>query len=449
MGWIRRNFNESGFSGLINNTSFVRLFSGRVITDTGDSLYFIGTMWLVWELTGSAFYTGLATALVRAPDLLSVFVGPLVDRWQLRRLLLSTQLINGIGVLIVPIAAVMDRLSVWLVLLLIPLLYFVNGFVYPAQNAALPQIVAKDELTRANSLFSTSIRTVDMVANAVAGVLLAAIGAVALFVINSFTFAIAAILFVDVTVPKTTRDNNADAKTDGGESDGSNDGYITEFRDGISYVRGSTLPAMLFGMMVNNFAATAMTAILPIFADSFAGPTVYGLLVAAMGAGSLVGAGGAFLVDDYPIGWVAIASNVCSGALLLVAVAAPGVWPTGAVLFMVAVPIGTFNVLFFSMVQSALDDAFLGRVTSLMRTVLSGIAPAGGLLGGAIASVVGSVMALYGVGGMIAAIGVYYILHPQLRSLPSVAEADEAVLGISSATNTPENVGTGSGYSSE
>lgn len=448
MGWIRRSFNESDFSGLVTNMSFVRLFSGRVITDAGDSLYFIGTMWLVWELTGSAFYTGLATAFVRMPDLLSVFIGPLVDRWRLRRLLLSTQLINGIGVLVVPIAAVMGHLSVWLVLLLIPMLYFVNGFVYPAQNAALPQIVESDELTRANSLFSTSVRTVDMVANAVAGVLLAVIGAVALFVVNSVTFAIAALLFVGVTVPKTTRNDTADTETQE-ERDGNDDGYVAELRDGISYVRGSVLPAMLFGMMVNNFAATALTAILPIFADSLAGPTVYGLLVAAMGAGSLVGAGGAFLVEDHPIGWVAIASNVFSGSLLVAAVAAHGVWTTGAVLFMVAVPIGTFNVLFFSMVQSAVEDAFLGRVTSLMRTFLSGIAPVGGVLGGAIASVVGSAMALYGVGGMIALIGVYYFLHPQLRSLPSVAETDEAALGVRSAENRLENIGTDSGDGSE
>lgn len=439
MGWVRRHFIGSGFSGLVTNMSFVRLFSGRVITDAGDSLYFIGTMWLVWELTGSAFYTGLATALVRIPDLLSVFVGPLVDRWRLRRLLLSTQLINGIGVLVVPIAAVMGHLSVWLVLLLIPMLYFVNGFVYPAQNAALPQIVESDELTRANSLFSTSVRTVDMVANAVAGVLLAVIGAVALFVVNSVTFAIAALLFVGVTVPKTSRNDTADTETEE-ERDRNDDGYLAEFREGITYVRGSVLPAMLFGMMVNNFAATALTAILPIFADSIAGPTVYGLLVGAMGAGSLVGAGGAFLVDEYPIGWVAIASNVCSGSLLLAAVAAPGVWLTGAVLFMVAVPTGTFNVLFFSMVQSAVNDAFLGRVTSLMRTVLSEIAPVGGVLGGAIASVVGSAVALYVVGGMIALIGVYYLLHPQLRSLPSVAVADETALGVRSAATAPENI---------
>ncbi|RRJ28574.1 MFS transporter [Halocatena pleomorpha] len=429
MGWVRRRFSESGFSGLATNTNFLRLFSGRVITDAGGSLYFIGTMWLVGELTGSAFYTGLATALVRAPDLLSVFIGPLVDRWRLRRLLLSTQLINGIGVLVVPIAAVVDRLSVWLVFALIPMLYFVNGFVYPAQNAALPRIVESDELTRANSLFSMSVRTVDMVANAVAGVLIAVIGAVSLFVINSITFAVAALLFVGVTVPETARNTTADTETEEGEN-ANDDGYISEFRKGIDYVRGSILQAMLVGMMVSNSAATALTALLPIVADSLAGPTAYGLLVAAMGAGSLVGTGGAFLVAGYPIGWVAIASHACSGALLLTAAATPGVWPTGAVLFMAAVPIGTFNVLFFSMVQSALDDAFLGRVTALMRTVLSGIAPVGGVLGGAIAGVVGSTMALYGVGGLTVAIGVYYLLHPQLRSLPAVAATDEGVLGV-------------------
>jgi MFS family permease len=442
MGWIRRKFNESGFSSLLNNASFLRLFSGRVITDAGDSMYFIGTMWLVWKLTGSAFYTGLATALVRIPDLLNIFVGPLVDRWQLRRLLLSTQLINGIGVLVVPIAAIMGHLSVWLILLLIPILYFVNGFVYPAQNAALPQIVEEEELTRANSLFSTTIRSVDMVANAVAGVIIAAVGGVALFVIDSLTFAIAAVLFVGVTI-QTAQDSSSGSETEDDETNVDSERYVAELHEGISYVRGSALPAALFGMMIGNFAMTAMTAILPVFADSLAGSTVYGLLVAAIGAGSLIGSSGAFLIEDYPIGWVMIMSYFSSGSLLIAAVAAPGVWATGALFLMAAIPINIINVLFFSMVQSALDDTFLGRVTSLMRSVLSGIAPAGGLLGGAVAGVAGSVTTLYSVGSIMAVIGAYYLLHPRLRSLPSVAETNEAVLGIRSATSkTRESVGT-------
>lgn len=452
MKWTFRSLSETGFGNLVRNTTFLRLFSGRVITDAGDTFYFIGTMWLVWELTGSPFYTGIAAALVRVPDLLSIFIGPLVDRWQLHRILLSTQVINGVGVLVIPIAAVTGHLSVWLLLALIPMLYFINEFVYPAQNAALPQIVEEDELTRANSLFSTSIRTVDMTANAVAGALIAVVGAVALFVINSVTFAIAAVLFVGVTVPKATdRDDNTDTKIEEENGKDPNDeGYMAELREGVNYVRGSALLAMVFGVMVYNFAAVAMTAILPSFADSLAGPAVYGLLVAATGAGSLVGAGGAFLVEEYPIGWVAILANFVSGLMLLAAVAVSSVWATGVLLFTVAIPTSAFNVLFFSMVQSVVDDTFLGRVSSLMRTFLSGMAPVGALVGGAIAGVVGSATALYGVGGIIAIIGLYFLFHPRLRSLPPITESDEAALGLRSATDdTPENIRTGSGYSSE
>lgn len=421
---------NSDFSGLFKNGVFMRLFFGRVVTDVGDSLYFIGSMWIVLELTGSPFYTGVATALMRIPDILTVFIGPLVDRWRLRRILLSTQLINGVAVLLVPLAALTGHLSVWLVLFLIPLLKFINGFVYPAQNAALPRLVEEDELTRANSLFSTSLRTVDMIANAVAGALIAIIGAVALFVVNSVTFAVAAIMFVGVTVPKTNRKDDAEIEDATDDGDADEGGYLVELREGIDYVRGSALPAVLFGMMVNNLAAVAVTAILPAFADSIGGPAVYGLLVAAIGAGGLVGAASAFLVEDLPFGWVAAVAHVSSGALILVAIAVPGVWATALLVFIATIPTGMCNVLFFSMVQSTVDNTLLGRVTSLVSGALSMMAPAGGLLGGTLGSAVGSVTALYGVGITIGLIGIYYLLHPQLNALSPVTEINEAQLGL-------------------
>lgn len=85
------------------------------------------------------------------------------------------------------------------------------------------------------------------------------------------------------------------------------------------------------------------------------------------------------------------------------------------------------------MIQSAVDDALLGRVTATVGTAISVMAPAGGVVGGAIGVVVGSVTAMYGVSGVIAVVGFYYLLHPQVRSLPSVAEADEEALGLRSS----------------
>lgn len=67
---------------------------------------------------------------------------------------MSTQLIQAVLILSIPVAAYFDRLSVGLILVTIPLLSFLNQFVYPFQNAALPRIVAESQLTRANSAFS-------------------------------------------------------------------------------------------------------------------------------------------------------------------------------------------------------------------------------------------------------------------------------------------------------
>jgi hypothetical protein len=63
-----------------------------------------------------------------------------------------------------------------------------------------------------------------------------------------------------------------------------------------------------------------------------------------------------------------------------------------------------------------------------LSELFSAMAPAGGLVGGAVGDVVGSATAMYGAGGIMAAIGLYFLLYPQLRSLPAATEADEAAL---------------------
>lgn len=449
---LQESLNNSHFAGLARNLSFVRLFLGRVITDTGDTFYYIGAMWLIWEMTNSPFYTGLAGALIQIPNALNFLVGPLVDRWALQRVLVSTQLINGLGVLLVPAAAVTGHLSVWLILLLIPFLQFVNGFVYPAQNAALPQIVDKERLVRANSLFSTSINAIDMVASGIGGVLIATIGAISLFVVNSATFAIALLLFLGITIPKQQNqhedldsdevpDSNFDdepsdtnktgAETDSEETDSQNESsYFAELREGIEYIRGSTLFLMLLAAMFVNSILIAVNAILPAFASSIGGPTAYGLLAAAIGAGNLLGSGGSFLVEDYPLSWVIIGGFILAGCGWTAAIAVPGVVPTGILMTLAVIPVGMFNVLFGSMLQTAVENRLLGRVSSIMRTFNSVLMPAGALLGGTAAGITGTVTVMYAVGGALVVFSLYYLIHPQLRSLPPVTEIDEEMLGL-------------------
>lgn len=185
---------------LFRNWRFTRLFSGRIITNMADSIYYIAAMWLVYELGGSAFHTGLAGFLALLPQAIQFLAGPLVDRWSLRKTLFITQLVQGILIAIIPIAHQFNYLNVTTVLIIIPLISLLNQFAYPAQTAALPLILKKDELVKGNSLFSFAYQGIDMAFNAIAGILISLLGVVTLFIIDSIVFFIAAVLFLSIRI---------------------------------------------------------------------------------------------------------------------------------------------------------------------------------------------------------------------------------------------------------
>lgn len=419
---------------LFRNGSFVRLFVGRVVTNAGDSIYAVAAMWLVYDLTGSSLYTGVAGFLVFATQPLQVLVGPLVDRWSLRRVLVGTQFVQLVGVLTVPLAAATGHLSVWLVIVVMPVLEFLNQFVYPAQHAALPRIVEEDQLVRANSAFSFAYQGVDMVFNAAAGALIALVGAVTLYLLDALTFAVALVAFVGLAVPSATdatepNDENA-TESDDEEAGSALSNYLGELTEGFGYIRGSVVLLFLLGAVVVNFAFGMVMAVLPAFADSLGGPVAYGVLTAAMGAGSLVGAAGASLVEEFPYGRVVIVGRAISAVCLFGALVVPGLWFTVALFFCSFVPSGATGVMGSSLLQSAVAESILGRVMSVRNSVSSLLMPVGALLGGWVATIVGTSVVVAGLGVASIFYAAYFLAVPSLRSLPPVADADETVLGM-------------------
>jgi hypothetical protein len=129
---------------LLRNATFVRLFVGRLVSNAGDSIYFVAATWLVYELTGSTFFTGLASSLVMLPAILQFAVGPIVDDVSVRTLLVATQASQMLLVLTIPVAAAFDALTVGLVLVIIPLAKLLNQFTHPAQSSALARAVDAD-----------------------------------------------------------------------------------------------------------------------------------------------------------------------------------------------------------------------------------------------------------------------------------------------------------------
>ena len=396
-------------------------------------------MWVVWEISQSAFYTGIAGFLLRSPSALQFLVGPLVDRWSLRRILVGTQMLQGIVMLVLTLATWKGHLSIWLVLVVIPLLSFVNQFVYPAQNAALPRIVDDDELTKANSLLSSAYQAANMIFNASTGILISILGAATLFLIDSITFFVALTLFFGLVIPASS-----DSEDTRGSDNLLKESYVDDLREGLSYFKGSVLLPLVLGVMIANGAIGGLTGVLPVFADSIGGAQTYGILMATLTGGIFVGTLLASPLDRYPFGRFTIGSFVVSSLSLFLAMTIDWYPAMIGLFFLAFVPVGIFQVSFWALVQSGVDDTLLGRVTSITRSGSVVILPFGSLFAGGIAEVFGSEVFMYILTGALLLLAAFFLVHPSLRSLPSVPEVNESTLGVSAEGQPLSDIDTAS-----
>lgn len=411
--WLRR-LRDSKTASLLGRTGFRRLYLGGTASRVGDKLYFVAAMWLVYELTGSTVFTGVAGFLTRAPQVLSVFLGPLVDRAKLRRLLALSELGQGVVVLAVPVAAATGHLSVWVVLAAMPLLAFGKRLTAPAEQAAFVRLVDDDLLARGNSLWTGTERSVAAAAEAAAGVLVGVVGAVALFVVNGVTFLVSAVLFGSLSVPATEASDTALSL----------ERYVADLRSGIALIRDSVLGHVVVAATLAGAFTGMGTAVLPAFAGDVGGAQAFGLLVAATTVGTLVGTLLAPRLETVALGRLTVVGFGGATLARLGAVVADRAWLVVGLFGATAVPLGVYNVLTSTAVQTGVPDDRLARVSSTLGTITAVLGPLGFLAGGALGTVVGAdaVVAASAFGFLVLA--AYWVSVPSLRRFPAVTGLD-------------------------
>ncbi|MDM5428513.1 MFS transporter [Bacillus mycoides] len=397
---------------LLKNRNFLLLFLGRIFTNIGDSLYYVAAMWLVYELSGNPFYSGLAGFLTLLPSTLQFLTGPFVDRWSIKNTLVITQILQCILILIIPITHYFDLLTVQLLLIIMPIVAFIEQFAYPAQSKALPLLLHKTQLLKGNSLFSFAYQGIDLICTTLSGILVALLGAITLYVIDSFTFAITALLFISLKMPKQTEASTSLSTKQ----------YFSELKEGFSIVFRSLMGVFLIGSVVANFSIGMTMAILPSFADSLGGVKSYGFFLAAISAGSLIGALFSSWVGKRNVGRVSIISFAAGAFFWFLSTVVPFQWLSIFLFGLAWIPIGATNILFATISQIVIPNQYLGRINSVMRSMGTIAMPFGSLIGGYTANVYSSqlIFALASIG--ILFISLVWLLHPKLRALPKADE---------------------------
>jgi len=171
------------------NLNFILLWQGQLVSNFGDSVYDIALGFWILAKTGSTGLMGILMATAVIPRVfLSPIAGTYVDRHNRKNILIITDVIRGIMISIVGVAALMNFIQIWMVLLGGIVLGICGSFFNPAVQSSIPDLVPKDKLVKANSVFSLASTGTDIIGKTIGGFLFHVVGAPIMFLINGLSY---------------------------------------------------------------------------------------------------------------------------------------------------------------------------------------------------------------------------------------------------------------------
>lgn len=277
---IRR---DVGYVSLLRrNPAFTRLWIGQLVSNLGDWFNTVAVLALVYDLTHSGLSTGLIIIASTLPAfLLTPYAGAVVDRFDRRKIMIVADVARGVMALGMLLVRSAD--TIWVLYVFSALLIAFASFFGPAESAALPNLVAADELISANALSSATWGLMLAVGAAVGGVVIAAIGRDAAFVVNSASF------FFSAAMVFSIRKSFGEP----GHRHGAQDGHSAwqDFRASLGFLWSQ--PQVLSSVLVKTGIGFAggIILLLTVFAQDvfMMGAAGVGLLYSARGLGVLLG----------------------------------------------------------------------------------------------------------------------------------------------------------------
>jgi len=184
--------------------AFTLVWLGQVISLTGTAMTAFAVSVWAWKTTGSATALSIVAFFNFTPTIvMSPVAGALVDRWNRKMAMGVSDLMSGLGTLLMLILYATGHLQIWHLCAVGVLSGTFQAFQWPAYQAAISTMMSKEHYGRASGMMSLAQSGSGIIAPLVAGTVVAAWGLtpVFLFDIASFCVAIGLLLAVDVPQP--------------------------------------------------------------------------------------------------------------------------------------------------------------------------------------------------------------------------------------------------------
>ncbi len=336
-------------TSVLRNRSLAALLVAETVSTTGSMMTWLALPWFVLSTTGSAGRMGIVLAAeALGVALCGIPGGAASARLGARRTMLVVNAAAAPLILSVPLLHWAGVLSFGLLLAIVFVLGALFGPYFAAQRVALSEILGEDEATvsDANAFLQAATRVTMLLGPVLAGVLIAAIGAPSVLLVDAATFAFA-LVAIALFVPAVARP----AQTE--ESRG--------VFAGVRYLaRDPLLRAWTVTVAVGDAAWNALFATIPFYAfTQYDGNAkLAGLLFACFGVSAVVGNVLSFRIRSHVDSYRLIAVGVLAQAapLWLLLWAGPA-WIVATALLLSGLANGIVNPTLHALLTLAIPPA--------------------------------------------------------------------------------------------
>lgn len=365
----------------LRHRNFALFWTGQLISLIGTWMQTTAQSWLVYRLTGDPLALGTVAFANTLPSFVFTLVaGVISDRVDRRWMIIALQAVMMLLAFTLAALTLAGVVQFWHVLVLAALLGTANALEMPTRQSYLVEMVGREDLMNAIALNSSIFNMARVVGPAVAGAVIESIGEGPAFLANgvSFIAVIAGLLLIRTEArPRAPR-----AFTP-----------VADFAEGLRYIRGQARIAVLIALVaVPSVCAYPYTSQLPLFADRYLGLGAegYSRLLTATGAGALVAALGLATFSSFRRKGLLVTLGAVSFAAGLLALSfVRDMWlASGLMVFLgwaTVTQFATTNTL----LQTATDDNYRGRVMGVYLWTINGLAPFGQIGLAALATAIG------------------------------------------------------------
>lgn len=364
---------------------FFTIYAGQAVSLITSAILQMAIIFYITEKTGSAMVLSIASLIGFLPyALLGPAIGVLVDRYNRKMIMIIADLTIAIAGAVLAFIALYMEIPIWMIMVVLFIRSVGTAFHSPALSAVTPLLVPEDQLTKCAG-YSQSLQSISYIISPAAAAFLYSIWELkAIIAIDVFGAIVASTTLAFIEIPKLDVE-----KQDLGLS------FIKEMKDGFYILKENKgLFALLLIGTLYMLVYMPINALYPLISmEYFKGtPMHVSITEIAYASGMLIGGMLLGLFGSYKRRIILITASIfMMGASLTISGLLP---PSSFVVFALCCAIMGFSVPFYSGVQTALfqeriKPEYLGRVFSLIGSIMSLAMPVGLILSGLFADRIG------------------------------------------------------------